>query len=517
MNPEDSTIRVSSGPSKENIDAALSIRKTSKGDFNNLHNDDTNKGQAREHSATLISLKEKQIIEKIRKSGAEGQKNAIKKLIIVSIICLFFMSAELVGGIMSGSLAILSDAAHMLSDFSGFAISMISIIISRNKPTFKLSYGYHRAEVIGALCSILLIWGLTAWLIYEAVEKVVKDVKVEDPLIMLIVAIIGLICNIVMGHVLHSAGGHHHGHSHGGHDHGHDHGHSHGEKEHSHSHDDKKDKKDKKTKTDKKKVSPSAGINNLSTLSENNIKEPLLPEENKNSSHNHKDGEKCGGHDHDHKTEETHEHNHKDGEKCGGHDHDHKNEETHEHNHKDGEKCGGHDGHDHDGHDGHNHDGHDHDGHDHDGHNHDGHNHDGHNHDGNNHDGHDHDGHNHDGHNHDGHNHDGHDHDLEHNEDEEHHHNLNIRAAFIHVIGDLIQSVGVVIAAVCILVWPNLYIIDPVCTFLFSVIVFFTTIPILCDCIRVFMEGAPIGVEPIKILADLYTVYLNTNFFQIFC
>ena len=154
------------------------------------------------HSATIISLKEKQIIDKIIKSNQEGQKNAIKKLVLVSIICIFFMSAELVGGIMANSLAILSDAAHMLSDFSGFAISMISIIISRNKPTFKLSYGYHRAEVIGAICSVLLIWGLTAWLVHEAIDKVRKDSKVDSPIIMLIVAIIGLICNIVMGHVI---------------------------------------------------------------------------------------------------------------------------------------------------------------------------------------------------------------------------------------------------------------------------------------------------------------------------
>jgi zinc transporter 2 len=49
----------------------------------------------------------------------------------------------------------MSDAAHMLSDFLGFGISMISIIISKRPPTSTLSYGYHRAEIIGAMVSVV--------------------------------------------------------------------------------------------------------------------------------------------------------------------------------------------------------------------------------------------------------------------------------------------------------------------------------------------------------------------------
>jgi zinc transporter 2 len=55
-------------------------------------------------------------------------------------------------------LAILSDAAHMFSDISGFFISIVSLWLSQKKATSKMSFGYHRAEVIGALGSILLIW-----------------------------------------------------------------------------------------------------------------------------------------------------------------------------------------------------------------------------------------------------------------------------------------------------------------------------------------------------------------------
>jgi len=116
-------------------------------------------------------------------------------------------------------------------------------------------------------------------------------------------------------------------------------------------------------------------------------------------------------------------------------------------------------------------------------------------------------------HNHEHHQDDKHDQHHEHEEDDHGHHhhdhdNLNIRAAFIHVIGDLIQSVGVVLAAIFIMIWPQYDIIDPICTFVFSMIVVCTTIPILCDCIRVFMEGTPAGINPDKILEDLHKVIL---------
>lgn len=66
---------------------------------------------------------------------------------------------------MSGSLAIMTDAAHILSDLSGIIISIVSIRISYKPATQKLTYGYHRAEVIGALGSVTLIWCLTVWLV----------------------------------------------------------------------------------------------------------------------------------------------------------------------------------------------------------------------------------------------------------------------------------------------------------------------------------------------------------------
>lgn len=129
------------------------------------------------------------------------------KLFIVSIIALIFLIIEVVGGLLSGSLAVLSDAAHMFSDLSGFFISIMSIWICTRPASKKLSYGYHRAEVIGALGSIALIWGLTIVLLFEATSRIINKSMVTNPLFMLITAIFGLICNIGMANVLHSVPG----------------------------------------------------------------------------------------------------------------------------------------------------------------------------------------------------------------------------------------------------------------------------------------------------------------------
>jgi len=86
---------------------------------------------------------------------------------------------------------------------------------------------------------------------------------------------------------------------------------------------------------------------------------------------------------------------------------------------------------------------------------------------------------------------------------------MNVRAAFLHVIGDLIQSVGVCIAAIIIYFKPEWKLADPICTFLFSLLVLFSTINIIKDCVLVFMECVPEGVDTQKIEEDLRKVKLN--------
>ena len=64
----------------------------------------------------------------------------------------------MVGGWVSESLAIISDAAHMFSDLAGFGVSLLVLYIAEKRPTKKMTYGYHRAEALGALANLIIIW-----------------------------------------------------------------------------------------------------------------------------------------------------------------------------------------------------------------------------------------------------------------------------------------------------------------------------------------------------------------------
>lgn len=233
------------------------------------------------------------------KNKIEGvDVKARKKLIIASILCVIFMVAEIVGGVLSNSLAIATDAAHLLTDFASFMISLFAIWVAGRPSTKRLSFGYWRAEVIGALASVVMIWFITAILIWLAIERIINQSYEVDAKIMLITSGLAILVNIIMGVQLG------HGHSHGG--------------------------------------------------------------------------------------------------KTGG----------------------------------------------------------------------------------------AHSHDV----------NINVRAAFIHVIGDVLQSIGVFVAALIIYFKPEWAIADPICTFLFSIIVLYTTFSILKDALLVLMEGTPSYLEYTEVL-----------------
>ena len=122
----------------------------------------------------------------------------MKKLFFVSCICFLFMLIEAVGGYISGSIAILADAAHMFSDVAGFMISFFSIYISRRKLNIRYNMGYHRAEMLGALLSVFFIWALLIWLNWSATNRIITPPKERiDARLMLITACFGLACNVL--------------------------------------------------------------------------------------------------------------------------------------------------------------------------------------------------------------------------------------------------------------------------------------------------------------------------------
>lgn len=115
-----------------------------------------------------------------------------------------YMIAEVVGGLVTGSLALLADAAHMLTDVGGLALALLAIRFAARKATPQLTYGYLRTEVLSALTNALVLLLLTVYILYEAYQRFLAPPEIlSTP--MLIVAAIGLVVNLISMRLL--AGG----------------------------------------------------------------------------------------------------------------------------------------------------------------------------------------------------------------------------------------------------------------------------------------------------------------------
>ncbi len=110
--------------------------------------------------------------------------------------------AELIGGFMSGSLSLVSDAFHNFSDTLGGVISFIALKISKKEKDLKKTYGYKRAEILAALLNSIILIIISIFLFKEAYERFFKPREINSSL-MFIVAFIGLIANLIAVFVLH--------------------------------------------------------------------------------------------------------------------------------------------------------------------------------------------------------------------------------------------------------------------------------------------------------------------------
>mmetsp|Transcript_19433 Transcript_19433/g.34646 ORF Transcript_19433/g.34646 Transcript_19433/m.34646 type:complete len:506 (+) Transcript_19433:293-1810(+) len=349
-----------------------------------------------------------QFIESGTSQDADPKRNessearaARRKLVIATLVCVLFMLVEVVGGYLSGSLAIMTDAAHLLSDIAGFLISLFALYLAERKPTVTLTFGFKRAEIIGAILSVMLIWFLTGVLLWAAVTRtsgILDNTNTQpvDGKSMFMVACFGLVANITLLFVL----GHDHGH---GHSHGGGHGHSHGHE----------------------------------------------PEEIDHSANGH-------GHSHGGSGSSSHGHGHGHGATITAAAH-----ETQDHGH---------------------------------------------------------------GHSHGNAN--------KHanapsastpallgtsgqppSSKAKPTRNINVSAAYVHAIGDLIQSIGVCIAGSLIWAYPAsnpdnrmMQLADPAATFLFSILVLYSTYEILTTSLRILMEGVPTDVDPMEIAQSLSAI-----------
>uniref|UniRef100_A0A3Q4BKQ1 Probable proton-coupled zinc antiporter SLC30A3 n=1 Tax=Mola mola TaxID=94237 RepID=A0A3Q4BKQ1_MOLML len=240
------------------------------------------------------------------------KRMAKKKLYIASAVCLVFMIGEVIGGYLAHSLAIMTDAAHLLTDFGSMMVSLFSLWISSRPRTKTMTFGWHRSEILGAFISVISIWIVTGALVYLAIERIVRNDYEIVGHVMLITSGCAVIVNIIMAYILHHSTTFH---AHGG----------------------------------------------------------------------------------------------------GYHQIDGSGQSPEAH---------------------------------------------------------------------------GHAHTLFGSQG-----NTSVRAAFIHVVGDLLQSVGVLVAATIIYLRPEYKVADPICTFLFSVFVLCTTVTILRDVFRILLEGSPKGIE----------------------
>jgi cobalt-zinc-cadmium efflux system protein len=114
-----------------------------------------------------------------------------------------FMVAEVMGGILSGSLALIADAGHMATDTAALFLAYIAFRLSTRPADTDRSYGYHRAETLAAFVNALTMIALVGWILYEAVQRFFEPVEILGGL-MLWVAVGGLLVNVLAFWLLHS-------------------------------------------------------------------------------------------------------------------------------------------------------------------------------------------------------------------------------------------------------------------------------------------------------------------------
>ncbi|KAF6161098.1 hypothetical protein GIB67_007739 [Kingdonia uniflora] len=328
------------------------------------------------------------------KSESEERSKSAKKLGGLIIFCLIFVMVEIVGGIKSNSLAVLTDAAHLLTDVVGFCISLFAVWASGWNATRNHSFGFSRVEVLGALFSVQLIWLIVGFIIYEAVDRILNRRVPVDGKLMFVTAASGFLMNVVMVTWL-------------GHDHGHGH-HSCGGKEHSH----KKEEADTVTREERINLVSSPPVTWLR-------------------------------HDHGHHSCGIKEHNHIREEEDGVSQEEKISlvSSPHCEHHCEIESP------------------------------------------------------------------------LPVTEFRHTHTNMNLQGAYLHVVGDLIQSIGVMIGGAIVWARPNWLIVDLICTLVFSALVLLTTVSMARNIFAILMESTPQGIDVerletgIRSIAGVYDVH----------
>ena len=124
---------------------------------------------------------------------------------IAAVLTGGFMLAEVAGGLLTGSLALLADAGHMLTDFAALGLSWFAFRLARRPADWSRTYGFDRFSILAAFVNGVALFVIAAWIAVEAVMRLREPVEVlAGP--MLAVAVLGLVVNLASFWVLHRAG-----------------------------------------------------------------------------------------------------------------------------------------------------------------------------------------------------------------------------------------------------------------------------------------------------------------------
>lgn len=126
----------------------------------------------------------------------------IRKISAVFCLICIFLVIEVWGHLKTGSLSLLADALHLLVDIAGFVVSIITLKLSKRGSSSKMTFGYERAEVIGALFSVFFIWAAVVYLMIESFHKYFHPIEIDGK-VFLRISIAGLIVNLICVAVLH--------------------------------------------------------------------------------------------------------------------------------------------------------------------------------------------------------------------------------------------------------------------------------------------------------------------------
>lgn len=124
---------------------------------------------------------------------AAGQNK--RRLLMVLVLTSAYLIAEVIGGLLTHSLALLADAGHMLTDVGGLALALLAIRFAERPPSEARTFGYYRAEILAALTNAVVLMGISFYILYEAYQRFRNPPDVQSAP-MLIVASIGLAVNI---------------------------------------------------------------------------------------------------------------------------------------------------------------------------------------------------------------------------------------------------------------------------------------------------------------------------------